>query len=353
MRPRDLFEATAALWRAGKNTFWWGPPGCGKTWGTADVLKMVPNSLLCDFPPGVTIEPMDAGGLPYMKDGQQHRARPDLWPTDEECEPYERVICFIDELPQSSSSVQASLMQAVWGHRVGKHKIPKNVIFHACGNRQTDRAGANRILTPLLDRFFHFDYDSSVTDWLDWAYPFGIKEDVRAFISFKPGMLTDFKPELNERSFPTQRGWHQVSDILPFVDDRHLLAAVTGKVGPGAAAEFIAFREVRKELPTDRAAIYKSPRSAPIPMEKPVVIYALALAIAEDSRDMPNLDPVATYCQRFPEEMSAFALREVYHANVLRDPKSGNLKAQPKIQKGEMIKWCLKHKDIIEAACKS
>lgn len=349
MRPRDLIPATVAVWESGNNTFWHGKPGCGKTHTTVDAVRALPNSLLYKFPPAVTIEPFESGGLPYIQDGKQMRARPDIWPTDEECAPYEWVVCFIDELPQGTPGFQASLMQAVWGHQVGKHIIPANVVFHACGNRQEDRAGVNRILTPLLDRFFHFDFDTSRDDWLDWAVHNGVAEDVRALIAFRPELLSNFDPKANERAFATPRGWHQVSDVLPKVREDLLHMTISGKVGPGAAAEFIAFRQVRRDLPTDRSTIYKSPKTAPIPMDKPVTIYALALAIAEDSKEMKDLDPVAIYCSRFPKEMSAFAFREVFAANCQRLP-NGNLKASEKLSKREMVRWTKEHKDIILAS---
>lgn len=348
MRPRDIIESVKSLvptlleCEKDRPGIWiHGAPGAGKTDCVVQAFLEM-QMTLWRFPPTITLDPVDVRGLPNIgADGRTVWARPDLWPDDEDFVGG----VFIDELPQGTTAVQSSLMQAVHGGRIGNLILPKKIVFIACGNRQEDRAGANRVITPLLNRFLHLDFEVSNDDWQAWAIAAGVAPEVRGFLNFRSNLLHAFDPSLNERAFPTPRSWNFVSKVLNSTPGHLLHQVIGGLVGDGPAAEFVAFFRTYRDLP-DLDEALKIPQKAAFPKDNPATMYALCTALSEKSRSLKNLDPLAIYGKRFPDEFSALCMREVYAANC---PKSagGKLIPDPKLFKGEMLKWVSLHGDCL------
>lgn len=236
----------------------------------------------------------------------------------------------LEELPQSSTHHQTWAAGFCLERSTPTFKLDPEVRIIVTGNRAEDRSGAKPMLAHLNDRLYHFDVETSLDDWCEWAMENGIPHTGIAFLRLRPGLLNDFDP--NRRSNPTQRSWtklfKEVPDDLP--TDLYMMAA-EGKVGEGAAAEWVAARDMMGKMPSIDA-IRLSPKTVEVPTE-PAVRYACATAMSmtatADSfpRDME-------YVGRMPVEFQM-----VYVTDTLR--------LNPDLQATkDFITWAVANKDI-------
>ena len=236
----------------------------------------------------------------------------------------------LEELHQSSTHHQTWAAGFMLERETPTFKLDPAVCIIATGNRAEDRAGAKPLLGHLNDRMYHFDVETSLDDWCEWAMQNGVPADGIAFLRLRPNLLNDYDP--NRRSNPTQRSWTklftEVPDDLP--TDLYLMAA-SGKVGEGAAAEWCAARDMMKKMPSIDV-IRMHPDNTEVPKE-PDVRYAVATSLSmtatPDSfpRDM-------LYVERMPKEFMMVYLTDA-------------MKLNPELQSTkEFIDWAVKNQNI-------
>ena len=237
----------------------------------------------------------------------------------------------LEELAQSSQHHQTWAAGFVLERSTPTFKLDPEVRIIATGNRAEDRSGAKPLLAHLNDRMYHFDVETSLDDWCEWAMAHGgIPHTGIAFLRLRPGLLNDFDP--NRRSNPTQRSWTklftEVPDDLP--TDLYMMAA-SGKVGEGAAAEWVAARDMMGKMPSIDT-VRLQPSKAEVPAE-PAVCYALATAMSMTAtansfaRDMEYMTRMKTEFQM------------VYVTDTLR--------LNPDLQQTkDFITWAVANKDI-------
>lgn len=236
-----------------------------------------------------------------------------------------------EEVAQSSHQHQTWLAGFIEERGNHMFKLDDDVIIMMTGNRPQDRAGAKPLLAHLADRATHFDAETSLDGWCSWAMEQGNVDPMGiAFIRLRPQLLNDFDP--SRRSNPTERSWTKLFTQIPtdLPTDLYMYAC-EGKVGEGAAAEWVAARDMMKKMPSIDS-IRLHPDKAEIP-EEPAVQFAVATAMSmtatEDSfpRDME-------YVSRMPKEFQM-----VYVTDTLR--LNPNL-----VQTKDFIDWSIKNKDI-------
>lgn len=237
----------------------------------------------------------------------------------------------LEELPQSSTHHQTWAAGFCLERSTPTFKLDPEVRILVTGNRAEDRSGAKPMLAHLNDRMYHFDVETSLDDWCEWAMAHGgIPHTGIAFLRLRPGLLNDFDP--NRRSNPTQRSWTklftEVPDDLP--TDLYMMAAA-GKVGEGAAAEWVAARDMMHKMPSIDT-VRLQPSKAEVPAE-PAVCYAMATAMSMTAtinsfaRDMEYMARMKTEFQM------------VYVTDTLR--------LNPDLQQTkDFITWAVANKDI-------
>ena len=245
-------------------------------------------------------------------------------------------VCFIDDLGQSLPAVQASFMRPLLPPRAfGGKALPDCVVFIAATNRRIDRAGVSGLLEPVKSRFgtivnlephlCSLACSGHPDTFVDWWTSQGLPAEVLAFLRFKPDLFHDFHPTADLTNSPSPRMWAKVGKWLNAGLPRDLeTPTIAGAVGVGAAAEFIAFLKVYRELP-DPDEIIKAPNKALIPKE-PSTLYAIAGALA--SRASPKTFPnILRYVERLREagfaEFGVLIIRDSYR----RDNAIGFTKA--------------------------
>jgi hypothetical protein len=230
--------------------FLWGPPGIGKSELVEGIANDL-NGLMIDLRLG-QMEPTDIRGIPfYNKDiGKMDWAPPVELPDEETAAQYPIVVLFLDELNSAAPSVQSAAYQLILNRRIGKYKLPDNVVMVAAGNRESDKGVTYRMPTPLANRFIHQEMKVDFASWQEWAVNNRIHKDVVGYLSFAKQDLYDFDAKSASRAFATPRSWTFVSQLLDDAsDDDTTMNLIAGTVGEGLAVKFMAHKKVAGRMP--------------------------------------------------------------------------------------------------------
>jgi hypothetical protein len=232
--------------------FLWGPPGIGKSELVADITAEL-GGYMIDLRLG-QMEPTDIRGIPfYNKDnGKMDWAEPIDLPSEELSADYPVVVLFLDEMNSAAPSVQAAAYQLILNRRVGKYKLPDNVVIVAAGNRESDKGVTYRMPTPLANRFIHQEMKTDFASWQDWAVTHNIHKDIIGYLGSNKQDLYDFDPKSSSRAFATPRSWSFVSELLSdadATDDDTITNLLSGTIGEGLAIKFNAHRKVSGRMP--------------------------------------------------------------------------------------------------------
>lgn len=226
--------------RGGLTASWMihGRPGVGKT----QVVQQLSDEIgakLFDLRL-TTIEPQDLRGLPYY----DHEAQKTVWyrPEDLPDDPGQPAVLFLDELTAASPYLQPTVYGLLQERRVGRHRLPDNVMIIAAGNSVDDGAVAYQMGTALSDRLIHLSMRADASDWLEnYAAPKGLSPAVMAFLRSRPDLLDTLDESLRrgDQITCTPRSWERVSSIMGQIKDRRARnAMIAGTVGDAVAAEF-------------------------------------------------------------------------------------------------------------------
>jgi len=231
--------------------FLWGPPGIGKSEVVADITREL-GGFMIDLRLG-QMDPTDIRGIPfYNKElGKMDWAPPIDLPDEEMAKQYPLIVLFLDEMNSAAPAVQAAAYQLVLNRRVGKYRLPDNVVMVAAGNRESDKGVTYRMPTPLSNRFVHLEMKVDFPAWQEWAVNHKIHKDVVGYLTFAKQDLYDFDAKSSSRAFATPRSWFFVSELLADedLDDVTATDLIAGTVGEGLAVKFMAHRKISGRLP--------------------------------------------------------------------------------------------------------
>jgi hypothetical protein len=264
--------------------FLWGPPGIGKSElvaGLADSLggHMIDLRLS-------QMEPTDIRGIPFFnkESGRMDWAPPVDLPDEELASQYPVVVLFLDEMNSSAPAVQAAAYQLVLNRRVGKYRLPDNVVIVAAGNRESDKGVTFRMPAPLSNRFVHLEMRVDYESWNQWAVNNRIHKDVVGYIGFAKQDLFDFDPKSPSRSFATPRSWSFVSQLLDDDEgDGTLMDLIAGTIGEGLAAKFMAHRKVSSQMPNPEDIL--SGKVKELKVKEISAMYSLVTAMCYELKD--------------------------------------------------------------------
>ena len=239
--------------RVKRPLFLWGPPGIGKSELVEGIAAEL-GGLMIDLRLG-QMEPTDIRGIPFYnkeKNVMEYAPPIDL-PDEETASKYPIVVLFLDEMNSAPASVQAAAYQLILNRRVGKYKLPDNVVMVAAGNRESDKGVTYRMPTPLANRFIHQEMKVDFASWQEWAVMNKVHKDVVGYLSFAKQDLYDFDAKSASRAFATPRSWSFVSQLLDDgVDDETLTNLIAGTVGEGLAVKFMSHRKVASRMPNPK-----------------------------------------------------------------------------------------------------
>jgi hypothetical protein len=208
-----------------------------------------------------------------------------------------------------------------------------NTYVVAASNRTTDRAGINRLATPLLNRFTHLEVVSDFDAWKAWAISEGIHPLIVGFLSQRPALLDQFENALKAGAyaFTTPRSWEFLSKLISTLPDlpttpTHVLSTLTASaVGAATAAEFVAFVENSHVLPSWEE-ITTTPQKAKIPShDQPDALYAVSSLLVVRV-DETTADAVAEYASRLPMEFQTLVASDIARSKPQIATKSPKMK---------------------------
>ena len=332
--PNQLATLIPTFHRAQIPLFLWGSPGIGKSAVVHQYAQTI-DAVMVDVRLS-QFDPVDLRGLPSPSGDSTRWLAPAVlpfvgnpqFPTDRP------IILFLDELAQASPAVQAAAFQLVLDRRVGEHTLMPNTFIIAASNRLGDRAGTNRLSTPLLNRFVHVEVVSDFDAWKQWALSNNIHPLIIGFLSQRPVLVDQFETTLKsgQAAFPTPRSWHFLSSLLHSLPDiattpTHILSTIAASaVGVPTAVEFVAFAENAHILPTWEE-ITSSPTKAKIPNhDQPDALYAVSSLLVVRV-DESTADAVAEYASRLPAEFQTLVASDIARSKPALATKNQKMKA--------------------------
>ena len=259
--------------------FLWGPPGIGKSDVVAEIARDM-GALLIDLRLG-QMDPTDIRGIPfYNKElGKMDWAPPIDLPDEETASQYPYVVLFMDEMNSAPPAVQSAAYQLVLNRRVGKYRLPDNVVMVAAGNRESDKGVTYRMPTPLSNRFVHSEMKVDFPSWQEWAIKNQIHKDVVGFLTFAKQDLYDFDAKSSSRAFATPRSWTFVSELLADedLDVSTTTDLIAGTVGEGLAVKFMAHRKNASKLPKPEDIL--SGKATELETKEVSAMYSLVISL--------------------------------------------------------------------------
>ena len=331
MRASLLTETITSLLKAGvkSSAVIVGPPGGGKTSIIKQIAKSLDYQYIQRHLPTMPVEDL---GVPMIDKPMLYYKLPDWFPA--KGSKYDNgqpgILCF-DDRNQAGNDLQKALANLVQERELHGIPMADNWYVLSTGNRQSDRAGANRILSHLSDREFEFELETHLLDWAAWASENGVRPEVISFINFKTDLLHKFDPQLDKN--PTPRGWcERVSPAIDVVPKAAEYDTFKGAIGEGPAAEFTGFLKIARKLPNPDA-ILLNPMTADVPTD-PATLYALSGSLAQRA-STGNFERVCQYVERMPPEFSVLTVSMA----LRRDKTLHNTAA--------FGNWVVKHHDVM------
>ena len=296
-----------------------GAPGGGKTTIVHEAAKELGVECRELHMPTMLVE--DFGILfPCEGSNKLHYKVPEWFPDADDPATPEKGILLFDDRNQATPDLQKVLANICQARTLHGHRLPDGWMVISTGNRMSDRAGANRVLSHLRNRETVVEFETDVDDWIDWAAKNGVKPEVIAYIKFRPDMLHPFDPAAAQN--PTPRSWVEgVSAVLGIVPKDAEADCFKGAVGEAAMLEFCGFLKVYRELP-DLDDILKAPDMARIPQELSAK-YAITAALAYRASN-DTFDAHVTYLERIASEYTVLYMKMAYSLGKNVDKASRN-----------------------------
>jgi len=274
--------------------FLWGPPGIGKSEVVADITQDL-GGFMIDLRLG-QMDPTDIRGIPFFnrEAGKMDWAPPIDLPDEELAAQYPVIVLFMDEMNSAAPAVQAAAYQLVLNRRIGRYRLPDNVVMIAAGNRESDKGVTYRMPTPLANRFVHVEMRPDFAAWQDWAVQNQIHKDVVGYITFAKQDLYDFDSKSSSRAFATPRSWTFVSELLADedLDDTTATDLIAGTVGEGLAVKFMAHRKISSKLPRPEDIL--SGKEKELKIKEVSAMYSLVTSLCYELRDAVEVRKIDT-----------------------------------------------------------
>jgi hypothetical protein len=295
MNLNEASETLEILLDADTPAMLWGAVGIGKSSIVKQVAKKREQKVI-DFRAS-TRDPVALMGLPDITGDTSRWKVPDEFPKVER--DGAEGILLLDEINAAAPSMQAACFGFVLDRQVGEYKLPEGWRIVAAGNRQSDRAAAQRMPSALANRFAHIDVEPDVKTTTDHFNEIDLSPVVTAFLRFRPELL--HKPGNGDaRSFPTPRSWEQAAKFID-APEKLRFGLLAGNVGEAAAGELEGFIRTYRNLPSIELVL-ANPNSAPVP-EKPDARFAISSALARRVTETTIANACA-YMKRLPREFT-------------------------------------------------
>jgi hypothetical protein len=335
VKPSQITTALVTTFLANRNLprarqlvpFVTSPPGLGKSslvWQATTAMNV--GCIDWRLP---QMDPVDIVGIPVPLDGRTHYYPPAALPTEGEG------ILFLDEFAQATPAVMNAASQLILDKRIGDYVLPQGWQIVIASNRRSDRANAHDLPTHIKTRVLHLSAEADAEEWATWAAANGGHPFVIGYIRYRKEMLHKFNAD--RQTSPTPRTWMYASDIVSIdmpdkVVEHQMLA---GAVDEGAAAEFVGYLSLFRELPTARE-VFKNPLKIKLPEgeKKPAILFALCGLLSREV-DVATMPQLIEFLGRISQDYAVACMKDV----KARNPKL--------IQCKPYVDWISKNYQVI------
>lgn len=284
----------------------WGPPGVGKSQGVRSIAKRIEE---CTYKQVVVTDvrlllfnPVDLRGIPTANEDKTLAVwlKPRIFQMDESEDVVN--ILFLDEISAAPPSVQAAAYQITLDRTVGEHKLPKNCIVIAAGNRVTDHSVAYNMPKALANRLCHFEIKADLSSWHDWAVENDIHPFVIGYIDYNSPALMRMDTSGADLAFPTPRSWEMVSNILNEVTDNidAVYPMIAGCIGSYTASNFRTWARLHDNMPDIDTIFSGKMKEIPRAEELLIALQAAMVRYARDHISEKGITNSIEYACRLP-----------------------------------------------------
>ncbi len=349
LTPTEGCELIVGLYQANAFTRvpnFLGPPGIGKTSFVRDAVKRLREIHGNDFyyqeiNPTMPLE--EVGGIPDLirTEGQPtvtDYAMPVWFPRKKDNPDLRGIIC-LDDAMQGDKQMQITLANLIQARNLRGHELPDGVMIVATGNRSTDNAGSNKMLSHLADRMTVFNIEADPLSWInDFAIPNGVDGRIVAYIKQYQDRLNQFDPKATK--CPTSRTWAALSSRMDYIDslkgtknhEKFATAIIVGELGMAAGSMFWTYCSMFDKMP-DLDAIIADPIGSSIDYSIDIR-HATAVSLAK-RLNSENFNNVLAYINRFDADLGAMVVKLGANNN-------------PGIMNTEMfVDWATKNQELL------
>ena len=157
----------------------------------------------------------DIKGLPYREGNTTYFAKPKWWPRDSKS----KGILFLDELNRASKDVTQAVFELCLDRSLDGDKLPDGwkVVSAINADEEYD---VMEMDPALSDRFFHIEFEPSVSEWLEWANNDGnVHQSIVQFVARNTNLLDPPVGNLEAgKIYPSRRSWEALSEFLVLFD---------------------------------------------------------------------------------------------------------------------------------------
>lgn len=292
--------ADAALRR--RATMLWGTRGVGKS----SIVHQV--AAHCGVPlidlRLTTIEPVDIRGAIYADDEQAKTVwfPPEFLPGPDQPEG----LLFLDELTAADQRLQISAYSLILDRRVGHYELPDGWLVVAAGNAAFHGAVSHDMGTALADRMFHFNVQTVIGAFLDYAIANDLAPEVMAYLKVRPDKLDDTQSQLaNDHLIgASPRGWEDVSNVIRSdLSNEAKRVFVQGRIGAANAAEFFG---VLRELQAGADVVQllearRGPETAALLPRSLDALYGMTYALLSAASEPVKLGRALEIIEQLPD----------------------------------------------------
>ena len=287
----------------------WGTRGVGKS----SVVRQVAEHFgvpLVDLRL-TTIEPVDIRGAIYADEAQGKTVwfPPEFLPAADQRDG----ILFLDELTAADPRLQISAYSLILDRRVGHYRLPDGWLVVAAGNAAYHGAVSHDMGTALADRMFHFNVQTVIDAFLEYAASRDLAPEVMAYLKVRPDKLDDTQAQLANDYLigASPRGWEDVSNVIQSdLSDSGKRAFVQGRIGAANAAEFFGvLREIQSGTDVVRLLAAKpGPETAALLPQSLDALYGMTYALLGAATESETMTRALEIVEQLPDTRSKVAL---------------------------------------------
>lgn len=317
----QIAEYAQVFYNSKRTPLFIGPPGIAKTAFVRQAARELAVQYGTPFIPVrelhlASVSEVDVRGYLIPDGNKAVFTEPEFFAITRQ---HERGILFLDEFVQASHEVQKAIAPLILEGRIGEYVLPPGWVVMLAGNGLGDNAGANTLLSHIVNRVCIVHTRApDVDEWVTWAasdeakIPFELIAfaKVRPNVVFSPPKIDELAPD---EAFCTPRSLHALGDIANafpggtrgMVASTAGMAFMCGTVGAPAASEISSFIRMAINLPPFEMVV-SDPERTPIP-DALDQQYAMVMMCAVRA-SLEQATPVMTYLKRFDNNLTLTGL---------------------------------------------